>query len=625
MAARSDDPDVSPGSSSPAAAAGGEIWGTLEELLLACAVSRHGTASWESVASEVQSRSPSAAARLTPTSCRLRFRLLHRRFAAGADEDGGGEPEPTAAVSDAWVDELRKLRVAELRREVERYDLSIGSLQSKVKRLKEERERSLSGETTPAFKDQRETGNESPEEAGGENGLSGEASARSCKESNSSDLKPPPGHDSGGAADDGDAEVKDEPAAGEVAAKDEASGESAAGSKEADTGKENSDVQSSASPSRKRRRRLRKVGGGDVASTSAPVPLPAAEAEPLLAFLESVRTSKSGAVFERQLESQESGKYKGTIRRHVDLEMIRSRLESGGAAGGPDSACYASASEFYRDLLLLCANALVFFPRGSPEHAAATRTRALISKRISAVLHRDGLGTAGKAAGSSADGAKKAKADSEVAGSLLEKAAPIIVCRKRSSIAKAAAANKEKVEKADTDEDEESDEGKKKGSAKDKARGMRTNKGRAPVRNAAPNQKTGKASESAAAERTKKSDKMGGSGSGGKAVAAAGGVIKKRNAVDFLKRMKQNSVPSTERVSLLETLKLSATEQKKAAKADGRKEPGSSSGSKKAAAETASGGRRSVGRPPKRAAAPPTPPSSKRAKDDRPTRKRGKK
>ncbi|VAI73976.1 unnamed protein product [Triticum turgidum subsp. durum] len=504
------------------------------------------------------------------------------------------------------------------------------SLQSKVKRLKEERERSLSGETTPAFKDERETGNDSPEEAGGENGLSGEASARSCKESNSSDLKPPPGHDSGGAAADDDAEVKDEPAAGEMAAKDEASGESAAGSKEADAVKESSDVQSSASPSRKRRRRLRKVGGGDVASTSAPVPLPAAEAQPLLAFLESVRTSKSGAVFERRLESQESGKYKGTIRRHVDLEIIRSRLESGGASGGPDSACYASASEFYRDLLLLCANALVFFPRGSPEHAAATRTRALVSKRISATLQRDGLGTAGKAAplvggGSSTDGAKKTKADAEVAGSLLEKAAPIIVCRKRSSIAKAAAANKEKVEKEDTDEDEEFDEGKKKGSAKDKARGMRTNKGRAPVRNAAPNQKTGKASESAAAdERTKKSDKMGGSGSGGKAAAAAGGVIKKRNAVDFLKRMKQNSVPSTERVSLLETLKLSATEQKKAAKADGRKEPGSSSGSKKAA-ETASGGRRSVGRPPKRAAAPPTPPPSKRAKDDRPTRKRGKK
>ena len=125
MAARSNDPDVSPeSSSSPAAAAGGEIWGTLEELVLACAVRRHGTASWDSVAVEVQSRSsPSAAARLTPNSCRLRYRLLHRRFAAGADEDGDGEPDSAA---DAWVEELRKLRVAQLRREVEQYDLSIG-------------------------------------------------------------------------------------------------------------------------------------------------------------------------------------------------------------------------------------------------------------------------------------------------------------------------------------------------------------------------------------------------------------------------------------------------------------------------------------------------------------------
>ena len=33
---------------------------------------------------------------------------------------------PDAAAADGWVEELRKLRVAELRREVERYDLSIG-------------------------------------------------------------------------------------------------------------------------------------------------------------------------------------------------------------------------------------------------------------------------------------------------------------------------------------------------------------------------------------------------------------------------------------------------------------------------------------------------------------------
>jgi len=100
MTARSDDPGVSPGTSSAAAA--GEIWGTWEELLLACAVRRHGTASWDSVAMEVQSRCPaSAAARLSPTGCRLRFRLLHRRFAAGAENGGWRSSASCASPSSA--------------------------------------------------------------------------------------------------------------------------------------------------------------------------------------------------------------------------------------------------------------------------------------------------------------------------------------------------------------------------------------------------------------------------------------------------------------------------------------------------------------------------------------------
>ncbi|XP_040383053.1 uncharacterized abhydrolase domain-containing protein DDB_G0269086-like [Oryza brachyantha] len=630
MTARSDDPGVSPAA---AAAAGGEIWGTAEDLLLACAVSRHGTASWDEVAKEVRSRCPSAAG-FTPASCRLRFRVLHRRFsgaAAAENVDGGGGEEeveePDADAVASWVEELRKLRVAELRREVEKYDLSIGSLQSKLKRLTEEKERSPSGEAEPAVKEETEDdvrkGSPEEEEAGGvEDRVSGHESGRSCKESNSSDLKRP--EDEPAAANDDPAE-REEAAAGEVAVKEEASGESVAGSKEAEAEKESSDVQSSASPSRRRQRK----GGGEEAEAASPsvsVPLPAAEAEPLVAFLESVRTSKAGAVFERRLDSQEGERYSGTIRRHVDLEMVRARLVGGAAAAA--ATCYASASELYRDLLLLCANALVFFPRGSPEHDAALQVRALVSKHIS--KDRPPAGKVPAAAvEAEAVASKKPKADADIAGSLLEKA-PIIVCRKRSSIAKAAAATAAKGEKAETDKEKDGEDKKKAAVAatvtsKDrKARGMRTNKSRGPARN----QKT-KVSESG--EGTKKSDKKGGGGGSSAAAAAAGGVAKKRNAVDFLNRMNQNGSPSTERVSLLETLKLSAaTEQQKkssssSGKGDGRKDAGGS-GSKKAAAASTPPGRRNVGRPPKRAAAPPTPPPSKRAKDDKPaTRKRGKK
>jgi hypothetical protein len=344
-------------------------------------------------------------------------------------------------------------------------------------------------------------------------------------------------------------------------------------------------------------------------------------------------------IFESLFILQDGERYSGTIRRHVDLETVRSRLV-GATAAAAAAACYASASEFYRDMMLLCANALVFFPRGSPEHAAALQLRALVSKQVSKDRQPHAGAKAPAAAAEEEEKKKPAKADADIAGPLLEKA-PIIVCRKRSSIAKAAAAaaKGEKAEKAETDKKEkDGSEEKKKAAAaattataaataKDKkARGMRTNKSRGPARN----QKTAKLSETG--EGTKKSDKKGGGGGGSSSAgAAAGGVAKKRNAVDFLNRMNQNGSPSTERVSLLETLKLSAaaTEQQKksssssSGKGDGRKEAGGS-GSKKGAAASTPPGRR-IGRPPKRAAAPPTPPPSKRAKDDKPTRKRGKK
>ena len=192
----------------------------------------------------------------------------------------------------------------------------IRSLQSKVKRLTEERERSISGEANPpaakAEEDEEPAagkGSLEDDAAGGEDRVSGGESGRSCRESNSSDLKRPVS-DAGtaSAAGDGGAAAKEEEAAaGGVSVdvkREEVSGESVAGSKEAD--KESSDVQSSASPSRRRERE-----GGEEAETeeasaspSARPALPAAEAEALLAFLESVRTSKPGSVFERRLESQ---------------------------------------------------------------------------------------------------------------------------------------------------------------------------------------------------------------------------------------------------------------------------------------------------------------------------------
>ena len=95
-------------------------WGTLEELLLACAVNRHGTKRWDSVAIELQTRS--SAAGLTPDSCRKRFHDLRRRF-ADQNHDGGDESDSAGLVP--MVHELTKIRVDDLRRDLRRRDVSI--------------------------------------------------------------------------------------------------------------------------------------------------------------------------------------------------------------------------------------------------------------------------------------------------------------------------------------------------------------------------------------------------------------------------------------------------------------------------------------------------------------------
>lgn len=141
------------------------------------------------------------------------------------------------------------------------------TLQSKVKRLREERERSVSGEAKP-------------DEVSVNDRLSSEEPGRSCRESNSTDLKPPkhPGHQGGGGAK-------------EEVAKQEASVESSAAAS-----KESSDVRSSASLCRRR-------GSGkadEEEAASAPRP-PPARSPPLAALLDAV-SAKLGSVLQRLRE-----------------------------------------------------------------------------------------------------------------------------------------------------------------------------------------------------------------------------------------------------------------------------------------------------------------------------------
>lgn len=103
-----------------------KVWGTWEELVLTYAVKRHAFTDWDSIAKEVQLRSRSSLI-ASAVNCRLKYEDLKRRFQDSVD---GGKGNSEEAMEDEvgevpWLEQLRSLHVAELRREVQRCDDSI--------------------------------------------------------------------------------------------------------------------------------------------------------------------------------------------------------------------------------------------------------------------------------------------------------------------------------------------------------------------------------------------------------------------------------------------------------------------------------------------------------------------
>lgn len=110
---------------------------------------------------------------------------------------------------------------------------------------------------------------------------------------------------------------------------------------------------------------------------------------------------------------------------------MQKRLEQGSY-----SSC---TSKFYRDLLLLFNNAIVFFPKSSVEAVAACELRNLVANEMSKQTQRSEFSTEPSLSPSIEP---QPKPDPERPESLLaqqKSSAPIIVCRKRSSISSKAA------------------------------------------------------------------------------------------------------------------------------------------------------------------------------------------
>lgn len=477
-------------------------WGTLEKLLLACAVSRYGTNSWDSIAKELRKRiistsenknhcnhhshqninASSSNTVFTPHACKKKYIELKRRYSSttaaasavyvsnggGDDEDGKGE-ESAANELTFMVDELRKLRVEELKREVQHHDDSIVSLQMKVKRLEEESKKSVKVEGQEedemvAKKSDLKSEPEGNEKRSGEKLSEPERSAamiekettvksvpgkgsdvqredRSFNESNSTNSKGSEVENRTGketamgktreeesestiepersennepdryrstnvveplktsSASGGGAETKmlangSGNRRGAVESRNTSrQGDAVSESKGGDGGEEtrqqtqSSEVQSSASLSRRKKRRAG-VGGWKasvgVGSSScddgteepiSPANKPrSVKSNPLFRFMEILRSHKHGSVFERRLPSQDTDKYRNLIRQHMDLEAVQSKLDKGFY-----SHCH---QRFYRDLILVFTNAMLFYRKSSAEHQAARELRNMVNKEI---------------------------------------------------------------------------------------------------------------------------------------------------------------------------------------------------------------------------------------------------
>lgn len=70
---------------------------------------------------------------------------------------------------------------------------------------------------------------------------------------------------------------------------------------------------------------------------------------------------------------QKRGRYKKMIRQHTDFNTIKSRIAS---------HCITSASELFRDLLLLSNNSLVFYSKNTREYKSALLLRDIITQKL---------------------------------------------------------------------------------------------------------------------------------------------------------------------------------------------------------------------------------------------------
>ncbi|XP_010506369.1 PREDICTED: uncharacterized protein DDB_G0283697 [Camelina sativa] len=503
-----------------------QAWGTWEELLLACAVKRHGFGDWDSVATEVRSRS-SLSDLVSANNCKHKYRDLKRRFhekeqtdAAATAEEEDGKDEKVGNNNISWLEQLRNLRIAELRREVKRYDVSILSLQLKVKNLEEERE-----EEKPDLEEEMKT--ERSENVGSEteHREKAEESDRDNGSMNESNSTETVGEDERVGGDE-PSQTRD----GDNNNPDPVSKDTAEEERSVSRGSEAShsdELGESGTSEGKWKRKRRKHGGSDEIRSGE------SKSQPLIGLLDLIRSHPRGSLFERRLRSQEAKDYKSMVKQHLDIETIQRKLKQG---------YYDSSTlTFYRDLQLLFTNAIVFFPLSSAESMAAHELRAVVSQELRKETGEYGP-TLIKREVSAMD---SGKADAETSDSSLSREkspALLVVCKKRSSVStKASPSSSSFSQKEETKEETLSEEKENIGTGVRSSRRANkvvaataaaisniTKKGKSKNKQKQTESKTNSSHNNSSKEETGKTEK--------KMIS----LDKKKSVADFLKRLKNS-------------------------------------------------------------------------------------
>ncbi|KAL0718790.1 hypothetical protein Bca4012_068113 [Brassica carinata] len=344
-------------------------WGTWEELLLGGAVLRHGTGDWTVVSEELRSHSMSGI--FTPEICKAKYKDLLERYLG----------------CKSWYEEVKKKRVAELKAALLISQESIGSLESKLQSLKSE------------------------------------SNGDECHQNDDYDssrtlsLEPPSPKSEGG---------------GECTSKDTSKDLSSVGSftqqeltttnwspqakseavKEQEDNKKNNllhgDIFESMyggqvlpSMRKKRGKRKRKdcskdmldsstidIASNSMSKDAVSTSISSSQSrghslaspEELMKIYNTISNNECALVFRRRLDSQKRARYKKLVRRHMDIDTIKSRI---------NDRSISSAKELFMDFLLVANNAAIFYSKNTREHKSAVSLRDIVTKSLRHYLTED--------------------------------------------------------------------------------------------------------------------------------------------------------------------------------------------------------------------------------------------